>query len=129
MKEKKLGYLWLYADPNITFLVKSLFVNEIVFQEQIFLIKRTVLYNFRTFFMMFLFFFLLLIFVLVSEKLHRTRIHKCAMKKFGINGQMGNKLFLIFIYCFSLVKTAMNAARVCKLRNVVNKTPVGILSI
>jgi hypothetical protein len=77
--------------------------------------------------MIFLFYFLLLIFVLVSEKLHRTRIHKCAMKKFGINGQMGNKLFLIVIYCFSLVKTAMNVARVYKLRNVVNKTPKFLL--
>ncbi len=44
------------------------------------------------------------------------------MKKFGVNGQMRNKLFLIVIYCFSIVKAAMNAARVCKLRNGVNKT-------
>jgi hypothetical protein len=29
------------------------------------------------------------------------------MKKFGINGQMRNKLFLIIIYRFSLVKAAM----------------------
>jgi hypothetical protein len=54
--------------------------------------------------------------------LHPTRIHKCAMKKFGINGQMRNKLFLIVIYRFSLVKAAMNAAHVCKLHDGVNKT-------
>jgi hypothetical protein len=45
------------------------------------------------------------------------------MKKFGINGQMQNKLFLIIIYRFSLVKAAMTHVRVCKLRNGVNKTP------
>jgi hypothetical protein len=44
------------------------------------------------------------------------------MKKFGINGQMRNKLFLIVIYHFSLVNAALNAARVCKLRSGVNKT-------
>ncbi len=59
--------------------------------------------------------------------LHRTRIHKWAMEKFGINGQMRNKLFWIFIYCFSLVKAAMNAARVCKLHNGVNRTPQFLL--
>jgi hypothetical protein len=59
--------------------------------------------------------------------LHRTRIHKCAMKKFGIKGQMRNKLFLIVIYRFSLVKAAMNAARVGKLRNGVNKPPQFLL--
>jgi hypothetical protein len=48
--------------------------------------------------------------------LHHTRIHKCAMKKFGINGQMLNKLFLIVFYCFSLVKAAINADCICKLR-------------
>jgi len=32
-------------------------------------------------------------------------------------------LALIVIYHFSLVKAAMNAVRVCKLRNSVNKTP------
>jgi hypothetical protein len=53
--------------------------------------------------------------------LHRTRIHKCAMKRFGINGQMLNKLFLIVIYNFSLVKAAVNAAPVYKFRNGVNK--------
>ncbi len=34
-----------------------------------------------------------------------------------------NKLFVIVIYHFSLVKAAMNAAHVCKLCNGVNKTP------
>jgi hypothetical protein len=45
------------------------------------------------------------------------------MKKFGINGQMRNKLFLIIIHSFSLVKAAINAPFICKLRNGVNKTP------
>ncbi len=45
------------------------------------------------------------------------------MNKFSINGQMRNKIFLIVIYSFWLVKAAMNAARVCKLRNCVNKKP------
>jgi hypothetical protein len=36
---------------------------------------------------------------------------------------MRNKPFLIVIYRSSLVKVAMNAVRVCKLRNGVNKTP------
>jgi hypothetical protein len=45
------------------------------------------------------------------------------MKKIIINGQMQNKPFLIIIYRSSLVKTAINAARICKLRNGVNKTP------
>jgi hypothetical protein len=53
--------------------------------------------------------------------LHHTRIYKCAMKKFGFNCQMRNELFFIVIYHFSLVKGAMNAARVCKLRNGVKK--------
>jgi hypothetical protein len=44
------------------------------------------------------------------------------MKKIIINGQMRNKHFLIVIYHSSLVKSAMNAARVCKLRNGVKKT-------
>jgi hypothetical protein len=35
---------------------------------------------------------------------------------------MWNKLFWFVIYHFSLVKAAMNAARICKLRNGVNKT-------
>jgi hypothetical protein len=53
--------------------------------------------------------------------LHHTRIYKCAMKKFGFNCQMQNEPFLIVIYHSSLVKGAMNAARVCKLRNGVKK--------
>jgi hypothetical protein len=49
------------------------------------------------------------------------------MKKIIINGQMRNKPFLIVIYRSSLVKAAMNAARVCKLRIGVNKTPQFLL--
>ncbi len=59
--------------------------------------------------------------------LHLTRIYKCAMKKIIINGQMHNKPFLIVIYCTSLVKAAMNAVRVSKLHNAVNKTPLFLL--
>ncbi len=44
------------------------------------------------------------------------------MQKFGFIGQMRNEPFLIVIYHSSLVKGAMNAARVCKLRKGVNKT-------
>jgi hypothetical protein len=36
---------------------------------------------------------------------------------------MRNETFLIVFYHSSLVKGAMNAARVCKLRNGVKKTP------
>jgi hypothetical protein len=43
--------------------------------------------------------------------LHHTRIYKRAMKKININCQMRNKHFLIVIYHSSLVKAAMNAAR------------------
>jgi hypothetical protein len=43
------------------------------------------------------------------------------MKRFGFNGQMRNEPFFIVIYHSSLVKAAMNAARVCKLRNGVKK--------
>jgi len=43
------------------------------------------------------------------------------MKKFGFNCQMRNEPFLIVIYHSSLVKGAMNAARLCKLRNGVKK--------
>jgi hypothetical protein len=43
------------------------------------------------------------------------------MKKFGLNCQMRNEPFLIVIYHSSLVKGAMNAARICKLRNGVKK--------
>jgi hypothetical protein len=49
------------------------------------------------------------------------------MKKIIINGQMRNKPFLIVIYRSSLVKAAMNGARVCKLRNGVNKMPQFLL--
>jgi hypothetical protein len=53
--------------------------------------------------------------------LHRTRIHKCAMRKFGINGQTRNKLFLIVISRFSLVKAAMNAASIYNCAKVLTK--------
>jgi hypothetical protein len=59
--------------------------------------------------------------------LHHTRIYKCAMKKFGFNSQMRNEPFLIVIYHSSLVKGAMNAARVCILRNSVKKKPQFLL--
>jgi hypothetical protein len=49
------------------------------------------------------------------------------MKKFAINGQLRNKLFLIVIHRFALVKAAMNALRICKLRNGVNKRPQFLL--
>jgi hypothetical protein len=49
------------------------------------------------------------------------------MKKIIIIGQMRNKPFLIVIYHSSLVKAVMNSARVCKLRNGVNKTPQFLL--
>ncbi len=53
--------------------------------------------------------------------LHHTRIYKRAMKKIIFNGHMRNKHFLIVIYHSLLVKAAVNAARVCKLRNGVEK--------
>ncbi len=56
-----------------------------------------------------------------------TRIYKHAMKKIIFNGQMRNKLFFIVIYHSSLVKAAVNTARVCKLRNGVEKTPQFLL--
>ncbi len=59
---------------------------------------------------------------------HHTRIYKSALKKIIIIGQIRNKPFLVVIYCSKLVKAAMNAARVCKLRNGVNKTPRFLLS-
>jgi len=59
--------------------------------------------------------------------LHHIRIYKCAMKKIIFNGQMRNELFLIDIYHSSLVKGAMNAACVCKMRNGVKKTPKFLL--
>ncbi len=43
------------------------------------------------------------------------------MKKFGFNEQMRNEPFLIVIYHSLLVKGAMNAALVCKLRKSVQK--------
>ncbi len=43
------------------------------------------------------------------------------MKKIIFNGQMRNKHFFIVIYHSSVVKAAVNAARVCKLRNDVKK--------
>jgi hypothetical protein len=49
--------------------------------------------------------------------LHHTRIYKGAMQKIIINGQMRSQHFFIVIYHFSLVKAAMNAALVCKLRH------------
>ncbi len=51
------------------------------------------------------------------------------MKKFGFNCQMRNEPFLIVIYHSSLVKGAMNAARICKLRNGVKKTSQKFFSI
>ncbi len=59
--------------------------------------------------------------------LHHTRIYKCAMKKFFFDCQMRNEPFLIVIYHSSLVKGAMNAVRICKLRNGVKKTPQFLL--
>ncbi len=55
--------------------------------------------------------------------LHHTRIYKCAMNKFGINGQLRNKLFCFVIHRFSLVRAAMNALSICKMRSGVSKTP------
>jgi hypothetical protein len=48
-------------------------------------------------------------------------------EKIIINDQIRNKPFLIVIYHSSLVKATMNAARVCKLRNGVKKTPQFLL--
>jgi hypothetical protein len=53
--------------------------------------------------------------------LHHTKIYKRAMKNIIFNVQRRNKHFLIVIYHSSLVKGAMNAARLCKLRNGVKK--------
>jgi hypothetical protein len=49
------------------------------------------------------------------------------MKKFGFNCQMRNEPFLIVIYHSSLVKGAMHASRVCKLRNGAKKMPQFLL--
>jgi hypothetical protein len=46
------------------------------------------------------------------------------MKKFGFYCQMRTEPFLIVIYHSSLVKGAMNATRVCKLRNGVKKASI-----
>jgi hypothetical protein len=43
------------------------------------------------------------------------------------NGQMRNEHFFIVIYHSSLVKGAMNAARLCKFVNGVKKTPQFLL--
>jgi hypothetical protein len=59
--------------------------------------------------------------------LNRTRIYKCAMKKFGFNCQLQSEPFFIVIYHSSLVKGAMNAVCVCKLHNGVKKTPQFLL--
>jgi hypothetical protein len=53
----------------------------------------------------------------------RKMIDKCAMINFCINSQLRNKLFWIVNHRFSLVKAAVNAPRICKMRNGVNKTP------
>jgi hypothetical protein len=48
-------------------------------------------------------------------------------EKITYNGQMRNEHFFIVIHHSSLVKGAMNAARLCKLRNGVKKTPQFLL--
>jgi hypothetical protein len=48
-------------------------------------------------------------------------------KKNHFQWQRRNKHFLIVIYHSSLVKGAMNAARLCKLRNGIKKTPQFLL--
>jgi hypothetical protein len=48
-------------------------------------------------------------------------------EKIIFNGQRRNKHFLIVIYHSSLVKDAMNAVRLCKLRNDVKKRPQFLL--
>jgi hypothetical protein len=45
-------------------------------------------------------------------------------EKFGTNGQLRNKLFLIVTHRFSL---AMNALRICKMGNVLAKRPQFLL--
>jgi hypothetical protein len=49
-------------------------------------------------------------------------IDKCA-KKFGINGQLRDKLFLIVMHHFLLVKAAMNEPHIFKMCDGVNQTP------
>ena len=53
--------------------------------------------------------------------LHHTRIYNWAMKKFGFNCQMRNEPFLIVIYHSSMVKGAMNAARIVNCAMVLKK--------
>ncbi len=53
--------------------------------------------------------------------LQHTRIYKRAMKKIIFNDQRRNKHFLIVIYHSSLVKDAMNAARLCNCAMVLKK--------
>jgi hypothetical protein len=48
-------------------------------------------------------------------------------EKISYTSQMWNEHFFIFIYHSSLVKGAMNAARVCKLRSGVKKMPQFLL--
>jgi hypothetical protein len=49
------------------------------------------------------------------------------MKKSGFSSQMQNEPFLIVIYHSSLVKGAMNAVCLCKLRNGVKEKPQFLL--
>jgi len=56
-----------------------------------------------------------------SVSIRKAVQHQCAMKKIIFNGQRQNKHILIVIYHSSLVKGAMNAARVCKLCNGIKK--------
>ncbi len=48
-------------------------------------------------------------------------------EKVCFNGQMRNEPLLIVIYHSTLVKGAMNAARICKLRTGAKKTPLFLL--
>jgi hypothetical protein len=48
-------------------------------------------------------------------------------EKIIFNSQRRNEHFFIFIYHSSLIKGAMNAARICKLRNGVKKPPKFLL--
>jgi hypothetical protein len=54
--------------------------------------------------------------------LHHTWIANCPMKNLVSMASCGIKLFLIVIHRFSLEKAAMNAPRICKMRNGVNLT-------
>jgi hypothetical protein len=59
--------------------------------------------------------------------LRHKRIYKRAMKKSFSMAKCGINNFFIVIYHSSLVKGAMNAARICKLRNGVKKMPQFLL--